>query len=169
MSFAMPTTLETERLKLRQFDLNDLDSLTAMFADEEFVRYTIGQPQTAWESWRWLSTYVGHWQLRGYGPYAVIEKSTNLLIGPIGIWYPGEWPGPEMMWSISRKFWGNGYATEAALALKKAARTAGFQRIISMIHPDNDKSKAVAKRLGATYESTVPFLGGTAEVYVHSR
>jgi hypothetical protein len=112
---SIPTLLETSRLLLRQFEERDWDDLHRMFEDEECVRYTIKTPLTHWQTWRMLAGYVGHWSMRGYGPYAVVEKSCGKVMGPVGLWYPGDWPEPEIKWSLSREFWGKGYATEAAL------------------------------------------------------
>jgi RimJ/RimL family protein N-acetyltransferase len=117
----IPTLLETSRLVLRQFDERDWDDLHRMFEDEECVRYTIKTPLTHWQTWRTLAGYVGHWSMRGYGPYAVVEKSSGKMMGPVGLWYPGDWPEPEIKWSLSREFWGKGYATEAALAVQTMA------------------------------------------------
>ena len=107
--------------------------------------------------------------MRGYGPYAVVEKSSGKMIGPVGLWYPGDWPEPEIKWSLSREFWGKGYAAEAA----RAVQTMAFQRLkrdrlISLILPENEASKRLAKRLGGTYEKTIPFRDALAEIYVYS-
>jgi RimJ/RimL family protein N-acetyltransferase len=166
--FMIPESLETPRLKLRMFQLDDWQPLSKMFAREDFVRYTLKDPQTEWASWRILASYVGHWQLRSFGPYAVEEKSSGKLVGPVGLYYPGDWPGLEIMWSIAPEFWGKGYASEAAAKVKQAAIEAGVERLISLIDPENARSIALAKRLGAVYEKTIPFRDGVADVYLHS-
>ena len=90
------------------------------------------------------------------------------MIGPVGLWYPGDWPEPEIKWSILREFWGNGYASEAASAVKEmSARTLHRSRLISLILPENERSKAVARRLGGEYEKTIPFRDGQAEVFAY--
>ena len=165
----IPTLLETSRLVLRQFEERDWDDLHRMFEDEECVRYTIKTPLTHWQTWRMLAGYVGHWSMRGYGPYAVVEKSSGKMMGPVGLWYPGDWPEPEIKWSLSREYWGKGYASEAALAVKTMAfRTLKRDRLISLILPENEASKRLAKRLGGIYEKTIPFRDGLAEIYVYS-
>lgn len=162
----VPLTLETPRLTLRQFREDDWDPLCEMFGDEECVRYTIGAPLARWQVWRALAAYLGHWQLRGYGPYAVVEKSTGGLLGAVGLWCPGEWPEPEIKWSLARRHWGKGHASEAAAATQAmAARTLGWTRLISLILPANERSKAVARRLGGQLEKTIPFRDGVAEVF----
>jgi RimJ/RimL family protein N-acetyltransferase len=164
----VPTLLNTSRLGLRMFEEADWDALDEIFRDEECVRYTIGSPLLRWQTWRTLAGYIGHWHLRGYGPYAVVERATGAMIGPVGLWYPGEWPEPEIKWSLARRFWGKGYASEAAAAVKAmAARTLGWRRLISLILPENHRSKAVALRLGGRYEKTIPFRAGAAEIFTY--
>ena len=66
------------------------------------------------ETWRHMAFMVGHWQLRGYGPWAVEEKASGELVGRVGFLNPEGWPAFELGWTLARKFWGRGYATEAA-------------------------------------------------------
>ncbi len=163
-----PLALETPRLAMRMFRETDWDELHEMFRDGECVRYTIGSPLTHWQTWRTLASYLGHWQLRGYGPYAVVERSTGAMIGPVGLWFPGEWPEPEIKWSLARRFWGHGYATEAACAVQQMAAMFGYKRLISLIVPENVRSKAVARRLNGIYERTISFRGGHAEIFAYA-
>ena len=70
--------------------------------------------------------------------------------------------------AIVREFWGQGYATEAASAvLDMAARTLRRSRLISLILPDNERSKAVARRLGGEHEKTIPFRDGKADIFAY--
>jgi hypothetical protein len=70
--------------------------------------------------------------------------------------------------SIVREFWGHGYATEAASGvLDMSARTLKRSRLISLILPDNERSKAVARRLGGEYEKTISFRDGKADIFAY--
>ena len=151
------------------FQESDWDDLHEMFGDADCVRYTIKTTLTRWQTWRTLAGYLGHWQMRGYGPYAVVERSTGKMMGPVGLWYPGDWPEPEIKWSLAKSYWGKGYATEAALAVRDMVEQAlGWTRVISLILPENGQSKAVAKRLGGFYEKTIPFRNEQAEIFAYS-
>lgn len=90
------------------------------------------------------------------------------MMGAVGLWFPGEWPEPEIKWSLARRFWGNGFATEAAFAIREMiARHLRWTRVISVILPENERSKAVARRLGGTYEKTIPFRDTMADVFLY--
>ena len=160
--------LDTPRLTLRMFRESDWDAVFEIFRDDECVRFTIGSTLNRWQSWRTLAGYLGHWSLRGYGPYAVTLKATGETIGPVGLWFPGEWPEPEVNWALARRFWGYGYATEAATAVIAMATTVlSWERLVSLILPANERSKEVARGLGGTYEATIPFRDGVADIFAY--
>ncbi len=168
MAYRIPTALTTQRLVLRRFQESDQEALFELYGDPECTRYTLGKPVERWEVWRIIAANLGHWELRGYGPYAVVEKTSGTLIGPVGLNYPGDWPEPELLYSLSRRFWGNGYASEAGFAVKQlAAKELGWKRLISLVHPENVRSKAVVRRLGGELEKTITLRGGQNEVYVY--
>ena len=159
--------IETERLLLRQFRNSDFRDFTAMLADPEVMKY-IGQgvPVPREDAWKWMATYVGHWQLRGYGLWAVEEKATQTFIGRIGLFYPEGWPGLEVGWMLVRTSWGRGYALEGA----KAAMNIAFnhlkaEKIISLIHPKNEKSIKLAEKLGERFRKLTVINGIEALEY----
>ena len=74
--------LETDRLILRMFSADDAESYARICADPEVMRYLgEGKPLSTLEAWRHMAFLVGHWQLLGYGHFAVEEKSSGRLIG----------------------------------------------------------------------------------------
>jgi RimJ/RimL family protein N-acetyltransferase len=78
----MEVTLETPRLLLRAFRGGDLEAYAAMSADPEVMRYIgAGASLDRNESWRSISGMLGHWQLLGYGMWALEEKATGALVG----------------------------------------------------------------------------------------
>jgi RimJ/RimL family protein N-acetyltransferase len=141
--------LETERLVLRALTAEDFEPLAAFMADPEVARYLTGEPLSRADAWRSLAVALGHWQLRGYGVWAVERKTDRAFMGRVGMINPEGWPGLEIGWTLGRPYWGQGYATEAArAAMAYAFATQKVERLISCIHPDNVASQAVAKRLG---------------------
>jgi RimJ/RimL family protein N-acetyltransferase len=142
--------LETERLVLREWRAADFDVLAAFYADEEVMKF-LGGVMEPNDAWRALAVLIGHWQLRGYGVWAVERKTDGALVGRVGMIHPHGWPGLEVGWTLGRPYWGQGYAVEAAAAaLRYAFLTQPVARIISCIDPDNTPSQAVALRLGET-------------------
>ncbi len=151
MSAPSPTPiprLHTPRLLLREWQEGDLDAYAALAGDPEAMRYVGGTVDRA-ASWRQMAVIVGHWQLRGYGPWAVERAQDGELLGRIGLWNPEGWPGLEVGWTLARHAWAQGYATEAGgAAMEWAWSELGAPRLISVIHPDNEASMRVAGRLG---------------------
>jgi len=158
--------LVTDRLVLRPFHESDLDAFAAMCSDERVMRFLGGKPLSRAETWSSMARMLGHWQLRGYGMWAVEEKDTQSFIGRVGFINPEGWPGFEIGWTLVRARWGHGYATEAAKrALQYGFEQLGRDHIISLIHPENHRSVAVANRLGERYEETIDFLDQRIDVY----
>ena len=139
-------TLTTERLVMRAWRDDDLPAYARMTADPEVMRF-MGGPLDEWDAWRQMAVFVGHWELRGYGLWAV--ERDGELIGRVGLLQPHGWPGLEVGWLLGRDAWGHGYATEAARAsVEHARQVLGAGELISLIAPENTASAAVAARLG---------------------
>ncbi len=152
----IPPTLTTERLELRPFRNEDLDTWAAIVGDPETARY-IGGVQTRIDAWLRMAAYHGHWVLRGFGQWAVVLRESDRFLGRAGLWNPEGWPELEVGWTIDRSQWGNGYATEAGRAAIEWGRSElGLTRIASVIHPDNARSIAVAERLGMSFDRFAP-------------
>jgi RimJ/RimL family protein N-acetyltransferase len=162
-----PPVLLTERLRLRMFQEADLDAYAAICADPEVMRYLgEGRALSRADAWRQMALIIGHWELRGYGLWAVEECATGALVGRLGFFNPEGWPGFELGWMLRRASWGRGYATEGAgRALEHAFTVMGRDRLISLIRPDNRASIRVAERLGERLERRTDLYGHEALVY----
>lgn len=168
MKLLVPDAIETERLRLRLYTYEDLDAVARMVAKADVMKFIGGALTKRIDAWAFIARTLGHWMLRGYGLYAVTEKSTGALVGRVGLLNPETWPDIEIAWTIDDTHQGKGYATEAA----KAAGRAGFgqlkaKRLISLINPNNAPSIRVAERLGATREGLTDFFGPEDKVYVY--
>ena len=91
----VPKQLETERLHLRQFEESDWRDMYEYYSNAEATKFTLGRTLSEGDTWRVVCTMIGHWQVRRYGPYAVVEKQSGVVIGTVGFWYPLDWPSPE--------------------------------------------------------------------------
>jgi RimJ/RimL family protein N-acetyltransferase len=163
----MAATLETQRLRLRQFRNEDLDDYAQMCADPQVMRYIgTGVALNRMDAWRSMAAILGHWQLLGYGMFAVELRATGEFIGRVGFLDPPGWPGFELGWGLARHHWGRGYALEAATACRDHAFEAlARERVISLIRPENAPSIRLAERLGETLAGEVELLGSKALVY----
>jgi RimJ/RimL family protein N-acetyltransferase len=113
-----------------------------------------------------MAVHLGHWHLRGYGQWALVEQATGGLVGRAGLWQPEGWPGLEVGWLLARSSWGHGFATEAGrAAVRYAFEVLAADGVISLIHPENRASIRVAERLGERYERTIDLLDVSARVY----
>jgi RimJ/RimL family protein N-acetyltransferase len=163
--------LRTDRLLLRPLRESDLDAYADMCADAETMRF-IGDGRTLDRegAWRQMAVLLGHWTLRGFGTWALEERGTGAFVGRAGLHFPEGWPDREVGWALRRGHWGKGYAIEAArAALDHAFDALGWERAISLIHPDNLRSIRVAERLGERYEGQATVRGRLAGVYAVSR
>ena len=117
-------------------------------------------------AWRNMAMILGHWQLRGYGIWAVVVRESGEFIGRVGCWNPAGWPGFEIGWLLHRACWGQGYATEAArAALRYSFEELRQPAVISLIHPDNRRSISVALRLGEELSGETELYGRPALIY----
>ncbi|MCH8293939.1 GNAT family N-acetyltransferase [Candidatus Poribacteria bacterium] len=157
--------VETERLVLRQFCLSDADAMNRVFGDPEVMRFGDGVQTPEWVE-DWLSRRLQNYRRKsGIGPWAVIEKGNKEAIGHCGLFYFPDvcgQPETEIGYRLARPYWGRGYATEAAQAVRDYAfNTLGLPRLIAMIDPQNVASIRVAEKLGMYYEKDVMFEGYT--------
>ena len=145
--------LETERLILRGLRIDDLDGFFAIYADAVHARF-ISRVIDRAKAFEKMCSLMGHWALRGYGRFAVEEKSTGNFIGHVGASHLEDAREPELNYSFTPQVEGRGFATEACCAaLRFLYEACGWQTAISEINAQNDKSCALAQRMGAAKES----------------
>jgi RimJ/RimL family protein N-acetyltransferase len=163
--------LKTERLRLRALRLDDLDAYARMYADPDVMRFLEnGVPLDRAAAFRSMALHLGHWQLRGYGQWALEERASGMFVGRAGLWQPEGWPGLEVGWILERGSWGRGYATEAGqAAIDYAFAVLQVNEVISLIRPDNRASIRVAERVGQSYQRQFQLLGSDACVYGRQR
>lgn len=156
MSSAAPRVirLETSRLELRLLRPDDLDAFAAMNADPEVMRYIgLGRPQDRHQAKESLERMRWHWAEHGFGRWAIERASDGAFLGFCGVGFPTFVPElatwPEIGWRVPRQYWGNGYATEAAIAARDHFFTTfTYSELISIAHPDNAASHRVMRKIG---------------------
>ena len=143
---------ETEHLILRRFTDDDADAIFAMRADADFMRF-IKQPDTRAESLAWVRMVSRYWETENFGFWAVVEKAAGETIGWSGSWILQETWETEIGFAIARKFWGRGFATEAArVALDYGFENRKAERVVAVAKPENAASRRVMEKLGMRLE-----------------
>ena len=161
-------SLETERLRLRPWRESDFESVARYYADEENARYVGGRKDPD-QAWRLLALLIGHWALKGFGYWAVDEKSTGDFVGAAGLWQSPGWPELELGYWLMKEHQGKGFAREACRRCIDYARDVFHaSSLVSYIDPGNTPSIRLAERLGAVYEETLELAShGPHGVYRH--
>lgn len=154
--------IETERLRLRAPSLADFDAWAEIFTGPAGPH--LGGPFSRDEAFTEFAATCGLWLLRGHGVLTVEPKAGGATLGFVLIGFePGD-QEPELGYLFRPAAEGQGFATEAAAALRDHAfGPLGMGRLVSYIDPENAGSIRVARRLGAT--RTADFDG--AQVWVH--
>lgn len=156
--------LETERLYLREMTPEDAESAYLLNLDPEVIRYTGDNPfESVEEAKAFLGQYT-HYQQYGFGRWAVILKETGEYLGWCGLKYTPELDEFDIGYRFMQKFWGYGYATEAA----EACMQYGFEKlmipaIVGRAMPENAASVRVLEKIGLTYLEN-RFTDGTEEI-----
>jgi RimJ/RimL family protein N-acetyltransferase len=146
--------IHTERLVLRPPTAADVQPMFEIHQDPDVMRF-VGKPGDISVAWRNVAMMIGHWHMRGYGMWIVINRDSRQVIGRAGLWNEEGGPGLELGWLIRKSAWGRGYATEAArAALEWAWEHAGHDHIVSVIHAENHPSIRIAEKLGQRLEKS---------------
>lgn len=151
--------LETPRLILRRQVMHDLDALWALYCDPQVVKYIPDAPRTREEARQELEWHMhGHPKNPRLGLWATLDRSTGRFIGRCGLlpWTINGREEVEVAYALERASWGQGLATQAALAIRDhAMRELGLRRLICLIDPQNTASQKVAHKVGMRLEQQV--------------
>jgi [ribosomal protein S5]-alanine N-acetyltransferase len=144
------TILETPRLVLRELTAEDTDALAHIISDPETMRYYPAPYDRAGVE-QWIARNRQRYKDDGVGLWAVVLRSTSEVIGDCGV-IRQEVEGEnlyEIGYHLRRDFWGQGLASEAAIACRDwAFAKLETDRLISLIRPENVASRRVAERNG---------------------
>lgn len=152
----MDLEIKTKRLILRSWREEDLEPFARMNADPRVMEYfpSILTPE---ESIQMAKRMKGKIEERGWGWFVVSLISTSEFIGFIGLntvekeTFPAAHftPAIEIGWRIAFDHWGQGYATEGAMAcLKLAFETLNLKEIVAFTATQNVRSRAVMEKIG---------------------
>ena len=145
------TILETPRLRLRMMRLSDLDQLLEIFGDPKVMAFFNTAPFDRRQMEGWVNRNLAHQEKYGYGLFSVILKTSNILIGDCGL-ENMEVEGhltTELGYDFRSDHWNQGYATEAASAVRDFAfDELALPSLISLIRIGNQASRRVSEKIG---------------------
>ena len=162
--------IQSERLAFRRYTDEDFHFLCSLLADPEMIRY-IGKGQTRNKSEALEFLY---WIYRSYkenprsGLMLLIRKEDGRRIGHAGLVVQTieDMDELEVGYWVAKEFWGQGYAKEAAEALRDyGLLQLGEKRLISLIQPSNTASQKVAQHIGMAVEKEIMLSGRSVCVY----
>jgi RimJ/RimL family protein N-acetyltransferase len=159
---------ETPRLILRHFIPDDLKDLTPILADPEVMRYSLSGVKTQSQAKEFIDWMITLYSKNNFGLYALIHQKDRRLIGYCGLleWNFEGIKKVEIGYRLARAYWGEGLATEAALAVRDYARNElNIDKLICLIEPENIRSIRVAEKLGMNYEKAIIFKGLNVRIY----
>lgn len=150
--------LETERLFLREFKLDDAQSLFELNADPKVLEYTGDFPfSTIEESENFIKTYNSY-DISGYGRWAVIRKSDKQFLGWCGLKYHPVQKHTDLGFRFFRTFWNQGFASESSRGVIEYAFTdLGLDNLVARVEARNKSSVAVLNKLGFIFENNTLF------------
>jgi len=159
--------LETERLLLREFVPSDADALALVLCDPETMKYYPASIDRDGIQ-QWIERNLRRYAEGGVGLWAMVLKTAGEIIGDCGIirqHVEGEYLY-EIGFHLRRDHWGQGLATEAAIACREwGFANLKVDRLISLIRPENVPSRRVAERNRMTIWKEVDWRGLRHYVY----
>ena len=146
--------LQTPRLNLRTLTMADADNLLGIYSDPVAMKFYPSTRDRA-QTEEYIQRTLDRYQNDGYGFWACIRKDDDVYLGNCGC-LKQEVDGEDFVevgYHFLRAHWGNGYASEAALACRDYAfESLGVDLVISLITPANESSIKVARRNAMTLD-----------------
>jgi RimJ/RimL family protein N-acetyltransferase len=159
-------TLTPARLTLRMHELGDYPAFRAFWMSDR-AQHIGGPLGHDFEVWRQFTAERGHWALRGFGLWTLVDR-LGAVLGWVGLQHPAHYDAPELAWHLTEAAEGKGLAFEAAqAALAHGRDVLGLTRVISYVGAANVRSLRLAERLGAVVSERGSFQGRDYTLFDH--
>jgi ribosomal-protein-alanine N-acetyltransferase len=150
--------LETERLRLRHFNLDDVDFIVSLLNEPSFRQHIgdkgVRTPEDAGDYLR--NGPIDGYARFGYGLNLVELKDSGVAIGMCGLVRRDDLEYPDIGYAFLEKYRAQGYARESAEAVMKHARKKlGINRIVAIVTPDNESSIRLLEKIGLTCDRMI--------------
>jgi RimJ/RimL family protein N-acetyltransferase len=164
----MKVVCETERLIIRQLNINDAEFIVHLLNEESFIRYIADKNvRTTADAIKYLNNGpISSYQVYGFGLNLVQLKGTDAPIGMCGLLKRAELGHPDLGFAFLPGFWGKGYAREAADAvLKKGMAAHALSTVLAVTLPDNVSSNSLLHKVGFRLTGTMALYGLQNNLY----
>lgn len=163
--------LQTPRLILRSFGDEDVDAMAKLFANPDFMRFSLGVYTERKQTVAFIEKVMAWNRASMPSQFAVVPRGENRVIGYCGFHHHPEVPGEvEIGYRLHPDYWNRGLITEAARAVRDHAfADLKLPLVISLIHPENFPSRRVAEKNGMKVEKEITFRGFPTQVYAITR
>lgn len=161
----------SERLSLRPLMPNDEDAIFDLLGDPEAMRF-FPRTYTREEAGLWIARNQYRYGVFGYGLWAVVQKQSGEVLGDCGpAWHEiDDELQLEVGYHFRRRYWGHGYATEAARTVMHwCFDHIAVDHLISLIRPENEASRRVAERNGLVNSGKTTWRGSEHLIYLMER
>jgi len=154
--------IETARLRLRPYILDDLDRLSIILSNPEVMKYSPRGPIPKGKEKQVtrdiLEYFIEHWEKYGFGVWAIVEKASRKLIGHCGLNCLPNSPDIEIIYRLDQNYWNQGIATEATkAAINYGFNSAKLYKIVAIAVPQHIASRRVMEKAGLKYEKNAHY------------
>lgn len=164
--------LQTDRLLIRDWSLEDVPAAFAVYGDPEVMKYVgFGVPDDSIEKTRvGIRRAMARDKDKPLGFWAVELLDTGEVIGGALLKYLPDHSDVEVGYHLGQKWWGQGYATEIAQALVRYGfETLGLEKIVGVTYPENVASQNVLQKAGLIHVGDTLYIDIPLELFVLER
>lgn len=170
MSRTIPT-INTHRLTLRGMRAEDFNRFADIWAMREVVQYIDKEPWPRGKAWAAFLRHAGHWQITGFGQWAINKHRAPEMSGQVGFFFANRGLGadfddaPEAGWVLAPEDHGQGYGAEAVGAAHDWFDRVVTGRLVCLIDPRNTRSLTLAEQMGYRLMRETEHLGDTVRLF----
>ena len=158
--------IETERLYLRELNVNDADFFYRLNLDKDVLKYTGDKPFVDLNNSKLFLENYDHYKKFGLGRWAVINKENSEFLGWCGLKFTEERNEYDIGFRFFKKYWNKGYATESAKScIEYGLVKLQLREIIARAMKENKASIRVLEKIGLEYNRDFDFEGNKGVIY----